>query len=130
MPTVEIENGSVQAQGEDVRRVLVDGKPFFGNDPTAALKNLPAEVIDKIQIFDQQSDQAQFTGFDDGNESKTINIITKPNMRNGQFGKIFGGYGYKDKYTTGGNVNIFKGDQRISLIGQSNNINIQNFIFI
>ncbi|MEM9846653.1 MAG: outer membrane beta-barrel protein [Bacteroidota bacterium] len=127
MPTVDIDNGKVQAQGENVNRVLVDGKPFFGNDPTAALRNLPAEVIDKIQIFDQQSDQAQFTGFDDGNETKTINIITKPNMRNGQFGKVYGGYGYADKYTTGGNINIFNGDQRISLIGQSNNINIQNF---
>ena len=91
MPTVVIDNGQVQAQGEDVKRVLVDGKPFFGNDPTAALRNIPAEVIDKIQIFDQQSDQAAFTGFDDGETSKTINIITKSNMRNGQFGKVFAG---------------------------------------
>ncbi len=127
MPTVVIEEGKVQAQGEDVKKVLVDGQPFFGNDPNAALKNLPAEVIDKIQIFDQQSEQAQFTGFDDGETSKTINIITKTNMRNGQFGKIYAGYGYEDKYQAGGNINIFNGDQRISLIGMSNNINQQNF---
>lgn len=127
MPTVVIDNGKVQAQGEDVKQVLVDGKPFFGNDPTAALKNLPAEIIDKIQIYDQQSDQAQFTGYDDGETSKTINIITKPNMRSGQFGKIYAGYGYEDKYQAGGNINIFNGDQRISLIGLSNNINQQNF---
>jgi len=127
MPTIDIDNGKVQAQGEDVTQVLVDGKAFFGNDPTAALRNLPAEVIDKIQVFDQQSDQSQFTGFDDGNTSKTINIITKPNMRNGKFGKIYGGYGYEDKYQAGGNVNVFNGDQRISIIGQSNNINKQNF---
>lgn len=127
MPTVVVDNGTIQAQGEDVKKVLVDGKPFFGNDPTAALKNLPAEVIDKIQIYDEQSEQAQFTGFDDGETSKTINIITKPNMRNGQFGKIYAGYGYEDKYQAGGNINIFNGDQRISIIGLSNNINVQNF---
>lgn len=127
MPTVVIENGKIQAQGENVKQVLVDGKPFFGNDPNAALKNLPAEIIDKIQIFDQQSDQAQFSGFDDGEANKTINIVTKSNMRNGQFGKIYAGYGYQDKYQAGGNVNIFNGDQRISIIGMSNNINQQNF---
>ena len=127
MPTVVVENGKVKAQGENVKQVLVDGKPFFGNDPTAALKNLPAEVIDKIQIYDEQSDQSKFTGFDDGETSKTINIITKKNMRNGQFGKIYAGYGYENKYQAGGNINIFNSDQRISIIGLSNNINQQNF---
>lgn len=127
MPTVNLEGGKIQAQGEDVKRVLVDGKPFFGTDPAAALRNLPAEVIDKIQIFDQQSDQSQFTGFDDGEASKTINIITKTEMRNGTFGKIYAGYGYEDKYQAGGNINFFSGDQRISLLGMSNNINQQNF---
>ncbi len=127
MPTVTTENGKVQAQGEDVKEVLVDGRPFFGNDPTAALRNLPAEVIDKIQIFDKQSDQSQFTGFDDGNTSKTINIITRKDMRNGQFGQVYAGYGYEDRYRAGGNINLFNKDQRISFIGQSNNINQQNF---
>lgn len=127
MPGVIIENGEVQAQGEKVEKVLVDGRPFFGNDPSAALKNLPAEVISKIEVFDQKSDQAQFTGFDDGETTKTMNIVTKTNMRAGQFGKVQAGYGYEDKYRAGGNFSIFNGDQRISLIGQSNNINIQNF---
>lgn len=127
LPTVTVENGTIKAQGENVTQVLVDGKPFFGNDPTAALKNLPAEVIDKIQIFDQQSEQAQFTGFQDGNTTKTINIVTKTNMRSGQFGKVYAGYGYEDKYQLGGNINYFDGDRRISLLGMSNNINVQNF---
>lgn len=135
MPGVIIENGEVQAQGEKVQQVLVDGRPFFGNDPSAALKNLPAEVISKIEVFDQKSDQANFTGFDDGETTKTMNIVTKTNMRTGQFGKIQAGYGlgknqnddYENKYRVGGNFSIFNGDQRISLIGQSNNINIQNF---
>lgn len=127
LPTVTVENGTIKAQGENVTQVLVDGKPFFGNDPTAALKNLPAEVIDKIQIFDQQSEQAQFTGFQDGNTTKTINIVTKTGMRNGQFGKVYAGYGYDNKYQAGGNINYFDGNRRISLLGMTNNINVQNF---
>ncbi|HSZ71762.1 MAG TPA: carboxypeptidase regulatory-like domain-containing protein, partial [Cytophagaceae bacterium] len=127
MPGVTIQNGTVQAQGENVAKVLVDGKPFFGDDPSTVLKNLQAEVIDKIQVFDQLSDQSQFTGFDDGNRTKTINIITKPDKRDGNFGKVYAGYGYDDVYRAGGNVNVFKGDRRISVLGQSNNINEQNF---
>ncbi|MEZ4883639.1 MAG: TonB-dependent receptor [Chitinophagales bacterium] len=127
MPTVVIQDGKVQAQGEDVKRVLVDGRPFFGEDPNAALKNLPAEIIDKIQIYDEQSDQSKFTGFDDGQSSKTINIITKGNSKNGQFGKVYLGYGLDNKYALGGNINLFNGDQRISIIGLSNNVNVQNF---
>jgi hypothetical protein len=129
LPGVTQENGAIKAQGENITQVLVDGKPFFGNDPTAALRNLPAEVIDKVQIFDQQSDQAQFTGFQDGNTTKTINIVTKKGMNNGQFGKVYTGYGYDDKYQFGGNINVFDGNRRLSFIGMSNNINVQNFSF-
>lgn len=127
MPGVTVENGTVKAQGEDVRRVLVDGQEFFGEDATLALRNLPAEVIDKIQVFDRMSDQSQFTGFDDGNAEKTINIVTRPGMSNGQFGKIYAGYGTDERYEAGGNLNMFNGRQRISIIGLSNNINQQNF---
>ncbi len=127
MPGVVVENGKVQAQGEEVKRVLVDGNEFFADDPTLALRNLPAEVIDKVQVYDEMSDQAKFTGFEDGNTSKTINIITKPGKRNGQFGKLYAGYGTDDRYLAGGNVNYFNGAQRISVIGLSNNINQQNF---
>lgn len=127
MPGVVMQDGKVQAQGEEVTQVLVDGKPFFGDDPTAALRTLPAEVIDKIQVFDKQSDKAQFTGFDDGNEAKTINIVTRPNMRNGQFGRLSGGYGYDNKYRAAGNINIMNDAQRLTILAQSNNVNEQNF---
>lgn len=135
MPGMDMSSGKAQAQGEQVAKVLVDGKPFFGDDPSSALKNLPAEVIDKIQVYDEKSDQAQFTGFDDGNTLKTINIITKSGKSQGVFGKIYGGGGVnspssenKDfRYNGGGNINYFEGDRRLSLIGQTNNINIQNF---
>lgn len=127
MPGVAIVDGKVQAQGEEVKQVLVDGKRFFGDDANAVLKNLPAEIIDKVQVFDKKSDQSQFTGFDDGNASKTINIVTKAQFRNGIFGKVYGGYGYENKFKGGASVNIFKGNRRISILAQSNNINEQNF---
>jgi len=93
LPGVTVDKqGTVTAQGEQVRKVTIDGRDFFGDDATAALRNLPAEIIDKIQVFDRLSDQAQFTGFDDGNTLKSLNIFTKANMRNGQFGRMYAGY--------------------------------------
>lgn len=127
MPGVTVVDGKVQAQGEDVKQVLVDGKPFFGDDPNSVLKNLPAEVIEKVQVFDKKSDQSQFTGFDDGNASKTINIVTKAQFRNGVFGKLYGGYGHQDKYKGGGVINRFKDKQRFTVLAMTNNINEQNF---
>ena len=128
LPGVTVDKqGNVTAQGDQVRKVTIDGRDFFGDDATAALRNLPAEIIDKIQVFDRLSDQAQFTGFDDGNTVKAVNIITKANMRNGQFGRLFAGYGTDDRYSAGGNVSFFKNNRRISLIGLANNVNQQNF---
>ena len=128
MPGVVMENGQLKAQGETVERVLVDGKVFFGDDPNAALQNLPAEVVDKVQVLDQQSDQAQFTGFEDGETTKTINIITKPDKRIGQFGRLYGGFGQpENRYRAGGSLNYFNGDLRLTVLGLSNNINQQNF---
>jgi len=127
MPGVTSDNNGVKVNGESVQQVYVDGKPFFGTDPTLALRNMPAEVIDKIQVFDKLSDQSQFTGFDDGNTQKTMNIITRGDKREGVFGKGYAGYGTDDTYIAGGNLNIFNGDQRISILGLSNNINQQNF---
>lgn len=127
MPGVTIENGVVKAQGEEVKKVTVDGQEFFGDDATLALKNLPAEIIDKVQVFDRLSDQAQFTGFDDGNSVKTINITTLQGKNNGQFGKVYAGYGENDRYQSGVSMNLFKKDQRLTIIGLSNNINQQNF---
>ncbi len=128
LPGVTVDKqGAVTAQGEQVRKVTIDGRDFFGDDATAALRNLPAEIIDKIQVFDRLSDQAQFTGFDDGNTLKALNIVTKANMRNGQFGRIYAGYGTDDRYSAGGNVSFFKDNRRISLVGNFNNVNQQNF---
>jgi hypothetical protein len=126
-PGVTVEGGQVTAQGEQVRRITIDGRQYFGDDATAALRNLPAEVIDKIQVFDRLSDQGQLTGFDDGQGFKAINIVTKANMRNGQFGRIYGGYGTDQRYAAGTSMNFFKQNKRLNVIGLFNNVNQQNF---
>jgi hypothetical protein len=128
MPGVTSENGTVKVNGEEVKRVLIDGKPFFGDDPRTAVQNLPADIIDKVQVFDKMSDQSAFTGFDDGNGQKTINIVTKNGLGNSKFGKVFAGYGGpNNRYSAGANFSTFKGDRRFSVLAMSNNINQQNF---
>ncbi len=127
LPGVVSEGGALQAQGENIGQILVDGKPFFGTDVQAALQNLPAEVIQSIEIFDQLSEKAQLSGFDDGERIKTINIITKSNRRKGQFGKTTAGYGTDDRYLVGASINAFDEDQRITFTGLSNNVNMLNY---
>lgn len=128
MPGIQVDNsGNVTAQGETVQRVLVNGKRFFSDDPKMATRNLPPDVIDKIQVFDDLSDQSKFTGFDDGNRVKTINIVTKKNMRKGYFGKFVGGDGTDQDYDESVNLHRFWGDNQVSLLGQGNDVNKQNF---
>lgn len=127
MPGIVVEGGTIQAQGEQVRKILVDGKEFFDGDVNLAIKNLPSDIIASIEVFDKKSAQAEFTGFDDGEEIKTINIVTKTGFRQGTFGEISAGYGTDNRYKANGNINIFNDDRRISLLGMSNNVNQQNF---
>jgi len=128
VPGVEVaKDGSVKAQGETITKVKVDGKEFFGNDPLLATKNLPADMVDKIQVIDELSEQAQFTGIDDGTRNKILNITTKNGMKHGYFGNSTVGYGSNDRYDASLNVNKFDDDRQISFIGQFNNVNKQNF---
>jgi uncharacterized membrane protein YgcG len=128
LPGVQVDkSGNITAQGEQVTRVLVDGKRFFADDPKLATKNLPPDVVDKIQVFDDLSDQSKFTGFDDGNRVKTINIVTKKDKRKGYFGKVVAGAGSNETYDNSINIHRFNGNQQISLLGQANDINKQNF---
>ena len=127
VPGIQVEDGKVKAQGEEVKKVFVDGKTFFGDDPNMALKNVPADIIEKVQIFDQQNEQSDFSGFDDGSTNKAINIITRLNISSGTFGRLKAGYGNEDRYNAGGDVHLFSDEQRLSLIGQLNNTNEQAF---
>ncbi|MBK7257490.1 MAG: TonB-dependent receptor [Ignavibacteriae bacterium] len=127
LPGVSVTEGIVRAGGEEVKQVLVDGRPFFGTDPLIALRNIPADAIEKVQVFEKMSEQSEFTGFDDGQSMRTINIITRESRRRSQFGRASAGYGESGRYVATGSGNIFNGTQRISLLGQSNNANQQNF---
>lgn len=110
-----------------MEKILVDGKEFFEGDVSLAVKNLPSDIIASIEILDKKSDQSEFTGFDDGEEVKTINIVTKTGFRQGTFGEMTAGYGTDERYKVNGNLNFFNESQRISVLGMSNNVNQQNF---
>ena len=128
LPGVQVDkSGNITAQGETVTRVLVNGQRFFNDDPKLATRNLPPDIIDKIQVFDDLSDQSKFTGFDDGNRVKTINIITRKDKRQGYFGRAVAGIGTDQNYDESINMHRFNNDQQISLLGQANDINKQNF---
>lgn len=128
LPGVEVDrDGTVKAQGQQVRRVTVDGKEFFGRDPKMATKNLPADAVDKVQVFDRKSDQAQFTGIDDGQREKTINLSLKEEKKKGVFGNATAGLGPDSRYSLKANFNRFTKTRQISFLGMANNINQQGF---
>lgn len=129
VPGVEVaKDGTVTTQGESIRRVRVDGKDFMGSDPLMATRNLPADMVDKIQIIDDMSEQSKFSGVDDGNREKIINIVTKNGVKNKGFvGNNTVGYGTDDRYDVNLSVTRFNEAEQISLIGQFNNVNKQNF---
>lgn len=128
LPGVEVEtDGTVRAQGEQVQKVLVDGREFFGRDPKLATRNLPADAVDKVQVFDKKSDQAEFTGIEDGQREKTINLELKEDKRNGVFGNAMAGAGSEGRYQARANLNRFGKSQQLSFLGMGNNVNEQGF---
>lgn len=128
LPGVEVaRDGSIRAQGQAVSRVLVDGKPFFGDDPKLATRNLPADLIDRVQLFDQQNDQAAFSGIDDGNRQRTINLVTKRDKRKGWFGTNGAGPGTAGRYYAQLGINRFNNGRQLSALAQTNNVNEQDF---
>ncbi|MEJ8801658.1 outer membrane beta-barrel protein [Pontibacter sp. H249] len=130
LPGVEVDaEGNVTMQGERVQRVTVDGKEFFGRDPKMATKNLPADAIDKVQVFDKKSDQATFSGIDDGQREKTINLQLKEEKRNSAFGNVMAGVGNDERYQAKASINRFRKGQQLSFLGMANNVNSQGFGF-
>ena len=130
LPGVEVDkDGNVKAQGEQVKQIFVNGKKFFSNDPKIATQNIPAGAIKKVQVFDKKSDQAEFSGVDDGQRDKTINFELKDEYSKGTFGNITAGAGTDERYTLKGGINKFSKGQQISVLGLGNNINKQGFSF-
>lgn len=128
LPGVEVSSdGSITSNGKSVSKILVDGKEFFGDDPTMASKNLTSDMVDKVQVVDRKSDLARLTGVDDGEEETVINLTVKKNMKNGWFGTISGGYGTDGRYQGSFNVSTFTNNQQISIVGGGNNINELGF---
>ena len=128
MPGVEVDSeGKITVNGKEVKKVMVDGKEFFSDDPKVASKNLPAKMVDKLQVLDKKSDMAQMTGFDDGEEETVINLTVKPGMKQGWFGNAYGGYGSKDRYEGNAMVNRFVNNDQITFMGGANNTNNMGF---
>jgi hypothetical protein len=118
LPGIQVDkNGKITTQGETVQKVLVDGEEFFGDDPTLVTKGLRADMVDKVQVYDKKSDQAAFTGIDDGQKTKTLNIALKEDKKNGYFGKLSAGAatdGYHDSQLL---FDKFKKKEKIALYG-------------
>ncbi len=130
LPGVQVDkDGNITAQGEAIQKIYVDGKEFFGTDPKLASKNITNDMIESVQVFDDMSDQAKFTKIDDGSRTKAINIKLKKDKRKGYFGRGVAGYGTDDRYQSTLTFNRFNEDQRFSLVGAANNINVQGFNF-
>jgi len=130
LPGVEVQqDGTIKAQGETVQNVLVEGKEFFGQDPKIATRNLPADAVDKVQVFDKKSDMAEFTGIEDGRDQKTINLKLKEDKKQGYFGNASGGYGTEERYEGKFNINRFGKKIQFSALGAANNNNQQGFSF-
>lgn len=122
LPGIQIDkDGKITAQGEAVNKVLVDGEEFFGDDPTLVTKNIRGDMVDKVQVFDKKSDQATFTGIDDGEKNKTINIQLKEGSKNGMFGKVDAGLATDDLYQGQAMFNTFKGLQKFAAYGTFGN---------
>ncbi len=128
MPGMEVDkSGGITVNGKTVTKVFVNGKEFFTGDPKMATKNLPADAVDKIQVYDRKSDQAMFTGIDDGSEETAINLKLKKDRNRSTFGKLSGGAGTPSVFDAQGNINVINNDEQFSAIGGSNNTNRQNF---
>lgn len=124
LPGVQVSaEGKITANGKEVSKILVDGKEFFSDDPTIASRNLPVNIVDKLQVVDRKSDEARITGVDDGEEETVINLTVKKGMNNGWFGTVQGGYGSDQRYTSNFIVNRFWNGNQLTLLGGANNVN-------
>lgn len=128
LPGVEVgSDGKITANGKEVKKILIDGKEFFADDPTVASKNIPADMVNKLQVIDRKSDLARLTGVDDGEDETVINLTVKPGMNNGWFGTVNAGYGTDNRYAGNVIANYFHDGNQFTFIGGGNNTNNMGF---
>jgi hypothetical protein len=130
LPGIEVDRaGNIKALGEDVNQLYVDGKEFFGSDPTVATRNIPADAIHQVQVYDKKSDDAEFTGIDDGTRDKTVNLELREDRKKGVFGNVLGGYGSGNHYKAGAKAYRFTDNFQMAALGMINNVNEYGFSF-
>lgn len=128
LPGAEVsENGTITVNGKEIKKIMVDGKEFFTDDPKVAMKNLPVNMVEKVKAYDKKSDMARITGIDDGDEETVLDLTVKKGMKQGWIGNLIAGYGNKDRYEVGGMLSRFQDDSSLSIIGSVNNTNSQGF---
>ena len=128
LPGAEVDSeGKITINGKEIKKILVDGKDFFSDDPTVASRNLPVNMVDKLQVVDRKSDLARLTGVDDGDDETVINLTVKKGMNNGWFGNAEAGYGTDDRYKGTFIVNRFWNGNQLTILGGANNVNDPGF---
>ncbi|MDR2859760.1 MAG: outer membrane beta-barrel protein [Mediterranea sp.] len=128
LPGAEIsDEGKITINGKEIKKIMVDGKEFFSNDPKVSMKNLPAEMVEKVKAYDKKSDMTRITGIDDGNEETVLDLTVKKGMKQGWVGNLITGYGNKDRYEAGGMINHFQDNTSFSILGSANNTNNRGF---
>jgi hypothetical protein len=128
LPGIEVDRaGNIKAMGEDVKNLLVDGKEFFGNDPKVATRNLPADAIERVQLFDRQTDESKFTGIDDGERNPSLNLVLEEKSKQGIFGDVLGGAGTDSRSQASARVYRFTQKTQFAALGMYNNINQPGF---
>ncbi|OFY42267.1 MAG: hypothetical protein A2X18_12990 [Bacteroidetes bacterium GWF2_40_14] len=129
MPGIEIDSdGKITANGKEITKIMIDGKTFFLNDPQLATKNLPAKIIDKVKVVEKKSEQALFTGIDDGNQETVIDLTIRPGMMNGWFGNMSAGYGTDDRFQAAAMSGNFTSTSQLTFVGNANNTNNRGFM--
>lgn len=128
IPGAEVDkDGKITLNGKEIKKIMVDGKEFFSDDPKVSMKNLPANMIEKVKAYDKKSDMARITGIDDGDEEPVLDLTVKKGMKKGWIGNLIAGYGSQDRYEAGAMISRFKDDASLSIIGSSNNTNNKGF---
>ena len=128
LPGAEVDDeGNIKINGKDIKKLMVNGKEFFGGDVQTGLKNLPVDMVENLKTYDRQSDMARVTGIEDGEEETVLDLTVKKNMNQGLFGNVDLGAGTEKRYTSRAMLNYFRGSTQLTFMGGANNVNDQGF---